>query len=241
MKFKVFCIPYTEDERMIYAGEYLLSKGYESVESADRADFVVLPIPVKNYMLEGLEGKTVFYGCGNYDGYDYNKNEAFLLQNAFFTSEGAIALFKENCDISIYNAKILIVGYGRIAQSLHKALNALGADVTVCSRSDESRVLAKKNGARCISFDELDREGSYDAVFNTVPAVVFTKKEIDAFDSNTVYFELASFPGGIDMHYAKHKKIRLVDGRGLPSRYSKKSAGILIGKTVDEMIKGGLI
>ena len=43
--------------------------------------------------------------------------------------------------------------------------------------------------------------------------------------------------GGDDTLYAKAKNIRLVNGRGLPSRYCEESAGVLIGKTVYNIIK----
>ena len=80
---------------------------------------------------------------------------------------------------------------------------------------------------------------NYDIIFNTVPAIYFTKKEIDTFKNDIKYIELASFPGGIDKHYAKIKSIDIIDGSKLPSRYSKISAGYLIGETIDKMIKEG--
>lgn len=237
MKLNTFNIPYLTDERLSYAAEYLKDKGYTYADDLSQADFVILPIPAKDYMFDGLKGKAVFYGMGNHRGFDYNKIKSFLLENAFLTSEGAIALYKENSNMSIYNSKVLITGYGRIGQALHRALAALGADVTVCSRSKESTALSVYNGARHITFDELSIKNNYDIVFNTVPHIVFTKAELDALDSNATLIDLASFPGGVDTLYAKSKGVKLIDGRKLPSRYSEKSAGYLIGKTIHQIIK----
>lgn len=237
MKFKSFTMPYMTDDRLVYAKEYLLSKGYLYTDSVETADFVVLPIPAKKFMFDNLEDKAVFYGAGDYKGFDYNKIRSFLLENAFLTSEGAIALYKENSNVSIYNSKVLITGYGRIAQALHKALLAMGADVTVCSRSKESVALAKFNAANHITFDELKNKNSFDIVFNTVPHIIFTKAELDALNDDAVLIDLASFPGGVDTLYANARGIKLIDGKRLPSRYSKKSAGLLIGKTVHQIIK----
>ena len=68
-----------------------------------------------------------------------------------------------------------------------------------------------------------------------------TKKEIDTFKNDTIYIELASFPGGIDKHYAKSKNINIIVASKLPSRYSKETAGYLIGEAIDKMIKEGKV
>lgn len=222
---------------MLYAKEYLLSKGFEFTDNNDKADFVLLPIPVKKYMFDGLEHKIVFYGAGDYNGIDYNKNESFLLENAYLTSEGALTLCKENSDTSIYNSNILIVGYGRIAKALHNDIRALGGKVTVCSRSPKSRIEALYNGASHIGFDELKKPNKYDFIFNTVPHIVFTKAELCALKEGAVIIDLASFPGGVDTLVANSKNIKLINGRSLPSKYSKRTAGYLIGKVVYEIIR----
>lgn len=240
MKMRKYFIPYKEDKRMVYASEYLSKNGLTETVDKSAADFVLLPVPVRKYMIEGLENNLLFYGAGDYKGIDYNKNEIFKQKNAYLTAEGAVALFKENSDISLYGSQALLVGYGRISKALHKILNSLGSKVTVCSRSEISKVQAKSDGAECIDFNNLAEKRYYDVIFNTVPKVVFTKKEIDAIDDDTLFIDLASFPGGIDSHYARHKKINLIDGRGLPSKYSVKSAGYLIGETVLNIIKEGL-
>lgn len=237
MKLKTFCIPYMIDERMSFAGDYLVGRGYTLVDNTDDADFVLLPIPAKDYMFKNLEGKVIFYGAGDFRGFDYNKLEGFLLENAYLTSEGAIAVLKENSENSIYNSSILITGYGRIAQALHKALAAMGARVTVCCRSDKDKTGAHFNGAAVIDFSELKNKNDFDVIFNTVPHLVFTKAELDMVNENTLLIDLASFPGGVDTLYAKAKGINYINGKKLPSKYSKISAGELIGKTVEKIIK----
>ena len=75
MKMRKFYIPYKDDKRMIYASEYFTKNGLTETVDRSSADFVLLPVPVKKYMFEGLENNLVFYGVGEYKGYDYNKIE----------------------------------------------------------------------------------------------------------------------------------------------------------------------
>lgn len=222
---------------MKYASEYLVKKGYSLCNSLEKADFAVLPIPVKPYMLEKLSGKYVFYGAGDARGFDYNKVESFLLENAYLTAEGAVALLKENTGKAIYGSRVLITGYGRIASALHNVFSAMGANVTVCCRSHSDKIKAKYAGAGVIDFPSLKENGDYDYIFNTVPHIVFTKDELEALKDGALLFDLASFPGGVDTLFAKSKKISVIDGKRLPLRFSKIAAGELIGKTIDKIIK----
>lgn len=222
---------------MIYAKAYLEKNGYSYTDSVQEADFVVLPLPVKRYMLEGLENKTVFLGMGDYENtYDYYKNENFVLKNAILTAQGAVALAEESTDIALFRSKILICGFGRIGSALAAVLRGYGADITVCSRSSVSKTKAVFAGARHIGFEQLAHSNDYDIVFNTVPHMVFTEKELKALKKNAVLIDLASFPGGVDTLVANTLGVRVIDGKGIPQRYAAKSAGDLIGETVIEMI-----
>lgn len=234
---KYFSNPFTEDKRMYYAEKELERRGFVRVNDNGNADFVILPIPAKANMFEGLEGKTVFYGAGDFNGIDYNKNELFLLENAHLTAEGALALIKEECAFAIKDSSILITGYGRIAKALVRLLKPYGADITVSARNKLSRLEAELEGVNTDTLEALRRENSYDIIINTVPHILFAKPELDCLKQGAVIFDLASFPGGVDTLYAKAKNIRLVNGRGLPSRYCEESAGVLIGKTVYNIIK----
>mgnify|MGYP003293611500 CR=1 FL=1 len=67
MKLDTFAVPFTADRRMAYAAAYLEQCSYRQGEEVQAADFVLLPVPAKDYMLEGLDGKTVFLGGGRPD------------------------------------------------------------------------------------------------------------------------------------------------------------------------------
>lgn len=84
MKLDTFAVPFTADRRMAYAAAYLEQCSYRQVEEVQAADFVLLPVPAKDYMLEGLDGKTVFLGGGSYPGtLDYCKNENFAEKTVY--------------------------------------------------------------------------------------------------------------------------------------------------------------
>ena len=50
--------------------------------------------------------------------------------------------------------------------------------------------------------------------------------------------DLASFPGGVDTLVANSLKIKLINGRGMPSKYTQKTAGEIIAEAVMNMIEG---
>ena len=63
MKLDTFAVPFTADRRMAYAAAYLEQCSYRQVEEVQAADFVLLPVPAKDYMLEGLDGHSTAAGC----------------------------------------------------------------------------------------------------------------------------------------------------------------------------------
>ena len=124
------------------------------------ADLVVMPIVgVKNgtvqtlfsdneYKLDGetlplLKDKLIAAGKGeSFESfglrvYDLLRREDFTLKNAYLTAEGAVSVAMDSYEGSIANAKILVIGYGRIGKYLSRMLRALGASVTVSSRSSK--------------------------------------------------------------------------------------------------------
>lgn len=239
MKLVSFAVPYTQDKRMIYAAEYLENHGFQYTENMDNCDFVLLPVPAKREMFDRIGGKFAFYGMGKYEnGFDYMKDETYVLKNAFLTAEGAVACIEQNTDYSVTGSKILIIGYGRIAKALHKILSAYGARVTVCSRSSLSAAQAQFDGAEHIYFSDLKKISDHDIVINTVPHIVLTKEELLVLKKGVLILDLASFPGGVDTLVAKSLGIHLINGRGMPSKYTQKTAGEIIGEAVMNIIKG---
>ena len=113
--------------------------------------------------------------------------------------------------------------------------------MTVCSRSALSKTRALFAGARHTDFSGLVQPGDYDLVYNTVPHMIFTKRELQALRRDTVLVDLASFPGGVDTLMAHTLGITVVDGRQSARPHPpRRLPGALIGETVAEMIEEGL-
>lgn len=234
MKGKFFA-PDLSDKRIIYAINDLEKMGYARVDFESNADFVLLGVnPDKKYL---DCNKAVFAGNIKADNiYDYTKCESFALKNAYLTAESAIAVAIDNDDESLINNRVLIAGYGRIGKALHKLLGAYTNDITVCARNENARTLAECCGSAAVDFDSLKNKNDYKFVFNTVAHPVFNKDELDAMNKASLIIDLASFPGGVDKHIAKANSIKLIAARGLPAKYSPKTAGRIVAQTVDEMI-----
>ena len=54
MKLGDFWIWSEENERLLFAADYLEKCGYNRVKSLELCDFALLPVPTKKYMLDSL-------------------------------------------------------------------------------------------------------------------------------------------------------------------------------------------
>jgi dipicolinate synthase subunit A len=166
-------------------------------------------------------------------------NEELQIANALPTAEGAIGLALCEMPITISDANVLIVGYGRIAKVLAFKLKLLGAHVTVAARKNTDLVTAKTYGydVICIQdgFPATDRH--IDVIFNTVPACLFGREELKNFDWNTLYIELASAPYGINAQEAERLKIRVIMAQSLPGKYSPVTAGKILAETIVRILE----
>lgn len=223
-------LPVTRDNKTIYSNEINEPIAMEDVFNKDLRHRVVFGGKASTQAEQFMrENKVIFY--------DYFKMEDMSVKNAFATAEGAIAIAIQSTRSTLFGAKVLVAGYGRIGKALTKLLIAFGADVSVAVRSTAQSQWARLAGAATLSFEELKQCRHFDIVFNTVPHIVFTKPELSAFDSDTLMIDLASFPGGIDLHQAGTQEIKVITASALPSRFSPQSAGEFIAQSIVHIIK----
>ena len=164
-------------------------------------------------LIKEIEGKQGEYA-------DYFSNEAYVLKNAYITSQGALRLLLETTSDFLVGKKVLITGFGRIGKSLAGMLKAIGMKVFVAVRSE----IAATEAAACgFEVFKISQTAStlfyYDYIFNTVPERIFEKNHIKHIRDDAYYFELASFPFGADKADFSACDKHFVNGSALPGRY----------------------
>ena len=173
--------------------------------------------------------------------FDYYAVDSLQKKNALPSAEGALMVAMQNTDKNIEGMKVLIGGYGRIGKILTEKLKVLGADVTVAARRDEVLCEIAMSGNFAVNTKDiqtLSREfHSCDVVFNTAPAMIFSKQIIENGKDKPLYIEIASSPGGIDTCAARESGIRIIYAHSLPGKYAPLSAGEYIFETVYELLK----
>ena len=178
----------------------------------------------------GLLGATLPEG---FEAFDYAASESFAVRNARATVEGALAIAIRETPMTLCGATVSVVGYGRIGKMLSSALASLGAKVSVFARSPDQRAWAQAEGLTAYALDSLGAQAhSWDVLFNTVPSRVITEEILSAMKKDAVIIELASLPGGVDLHGAAKHGIHMITASGLPGKYSPQSAGRIIADTV---------
>ncbi len=163
--------------------------------------------------------------------------ESVKLASAVPTAEGALALAVQNTERMLFGERVLVTGFGRIAEVLCRYLAALGAHVSVSSRRADHRAKARFSGYEPVACEEIARAAAKARIiFNTVPARIFPKETVAALAGGTVYVELASSPGGIDLAAAREQGVTVVDGGALPGRFSPVSAGEFLADGIRETL-----
>ena len=162
-------------------------------------------------------------------------NEDFVLKNAALTAEGALCDLILNTSSSIYEQKILIIGSGRVAKAVGYLFLKLGLDFDFSMRNEKEYNLTKLFAKNCYLGEEYKKHlKKYDVIINTVPACIFTQKDVKNFKKNCYVFELASKQC---LEGLKIQNINYVLCPALPSKYTEKSAGYLIVELINNYFK----
>lgn len=164
---------------------------------------------------------------------DYYAREELTLLNAIPTAEGAIQLAMERMPTTIHNARIWILGFGRVGQALAVRLHALGAKVCILARNPAQRALARSLG---LEAEPIRGMGEWlhcpHLVVNTVPAPLLGVEELSALREGAWVMDLASEPGGVDHPAAQALGVPVVWARGLPGKVAPHTAAEYLKDTV---------
>ena len=232
-------------------------------------DYAVLPLPASAdgrhinmpYHKENLDldvllyavkkGGTVFTGkscpylerlCEE-NGFilkNYFSREELQIMNAIPTAEGALEIMLSELPVTVFGANVLITGCGRIGEVMARMLKGLGAEVSVAARKWEQLAKASGLGCAAIPFDRLDHSlADYDVIINTVPFAVFDRKRLMLLKKDCLLIDLASVTGVEDMELAASVGVKVIWALSLPGRTAPVSAGKIIGKTIENMLREG--
>lgn len=160
---------------------------------------------------------------------DVLEESGVAMKNAIATAEGCIAELSQLMPVNIEDANIIVMGFGNCGKPIAEKLYCMGAHVSIVARSERALSMAHYFGFLDYPMDAVIPFDEADAVINTIPALVITKKEIDALKKDAVVLDIASAPGGCDGAYCKEKGVPYKLALGLPGIYCPKtSAQILL-------------
>lgn len=175
------------------------------------------------------------YNFGNKNCVDYGSFDSYALLNAVPTAEGAIKIAIENTDYTLWKAKVLVIGYGRVGKILANRLKAFGSDVTVSARKPSDFGLAEALGFRYINTEHLNvKPLKFDIIFNTVDVKVIDDSSLKQC-TNTLLIDLSSY-GGFSLEEAVRLGIKAIKAPGLPGIIAPKTAAEILSNTVTHII-----
>ncbi|MDR7522724.1 MAG: dipicolinate synthase subunit DpsA [Armatimonadota bacterium] len=150
---------------------------------------------------------------------EYEADEDLMLLRAPAIAEGAIRMAIEHTDVTLHRHPCMVVGFGRIGAVLALTLRGLGAHVTVAARNPVQLARAWTMGCEVVTLDGMaDRAPRMCVIFNTAPALLFTREVLAQLGPEPVLIDLSGPPGGVDREAARELGVRTVWARGLGGR-----------------------
>lgn len=170
--------------------------------------------------------------------FDYAAREELIIKNAIPSAEGAIQIAMEELPVTLNGSNCLVTGYGRIGKVLSAMLSALGAKVTVSARKAADMEWIRFHGCQAVETGALSGQiGGFDAVFNTVPSLIFTQELIEQLPEACLIIDLASMPGGVDFSAARRAPRKAIHALSLPGKVAPATAGEAVAETVLNLLK----
>lgn len=206
-----------------------------------KMDYSDLKLRLDDAFAELLRGKQVFGGMmgklfqtsdlwDSIDTYDYYTREEFAVRNAVPTAEGAVEIAMREYPGTVSGSKCLVTGFGRTGKILAAKLKGIGARVTVGARKQSDFAWIEALGYQAADSRKLG--GRFDLVFNTVPAVIFTKDVLMKLSGHPLLIDLASPPGGVDDSAAEAAGFKVIHALSLPGKVAPRAAGEIMKRTI---------
>lgn len=241
--------------------------GSDTLKGVERADCVILPLPAAgeggmlNAPLSGRKvpveaviramrpGQILCAGKLSPQAmtlarqrelqvYDYFEREELAVKNAVPTAEGAIQIAMEELPTTIFGARVLVIGFGRIGKLLAHRLKGMGARVTVSARNYRDLAWIEAYGYCSEHTDQL--QGwlcNYDLIINTVPAPVLGEALLEDVSPDCLIIDLASRPGGVDFESAAALGLKVIWALSLPGKVAPVTSGRIIRDTIYHILQ----
>ena len=162
---------------------------------------------------------------------DYYLSDKLAIYNSIATAEGIIAEAILSKDTNLHGSRALILGYGKCGKTLADKLKGLNVNVSICCRREEDLALGNSLGFNAISIHNLIMEiKDYDYIFNTIPCMILSDEILQKISKDSIIFDIASLPGGVDKNAANKYNITVKHSLGLPGKYAPRSSGIALAK-----------
>lgn len=171
---------------------------------------------------------------------DYAAMEEVQVLNAVPTVEGALCLAMQALNVTLWRARVAVLGYGRIGALLSERLGEMGAFVTVAARKSRDVARAEVAGHRVLWMKDeaalAPLTSGFDVIFNTIPSRVLSPSLMKNMPKETVMIELTSKPGGWDPK--GEMCCRTIYAPGLPAKHAPLTAGRILADCLWPLLKG---
>ena len=169
---------------------------------------------------------------------DVMKREELSILNTIATAEGTIKVAIENTDRILQGAKVLILGFGRVAKIVANKFSLLSTTVTCAARKTSDLAWIKAYGYESLNINDMLYDLNYfDIIINTVPQTIIKEKELKHMKSDVLLIDLASYPGGIDGNMATQMGMKFVWALALPGKVAPKSSAQFIKDTIYNILE----
>lgn len=196
------------------------------------------PIPL-SHIKDNTTDRQLILCCGylfqNKNCIDYGALDSYSILNAVPTAEGAIKAAIELTPYTLWQSRVLVIGYGRVGKILADRLKALGCDVTVSARKPVDFSMLDAYGFKHIHSASLnDKPLEYDIIFNTVDVKVIDDSALADCKADLM-IDLSS-KGGFCLKTANENHIKAMMLPSIPGKIAPQTAGKILSKTIMQLI-----
>lgn len=168
---------------------------------------------------------------------DFMEIEELAVYNTIATAEGIIAEAIIHKETNLHNSECMVLGYGKCAKTLANKLKGIGANVTVVARNPMDLTTASSLGHSTLNIASLKNHiYCFEYIFNTIPNMIIDDSVLEHVHPESVIFDIASTPGGVDKYAAAKRNIKIIHSLGIPGKYAPKSSGEAIGMYLKQYI-----